>query len=254
MSGSTEQREKITSLGTIYCLTSPSGKRYVGQTRQTLKQRMAAHRAQDNSKRGCRALGNAAAKYKWDNMKVKILWEGPVDQLDAREAHFIETYQTLAPKGYNLMTGGGSCGTHSEETRGKISLSMKKQYASGRRTHPFKGKTLSDTHKKNLSIAMKKRKNTWNPKGSKRTKRSKHVRMKISNTLKKNKRLKISKSRPRTGCIRLSQRIVSDGWVHIAYRVNGPYPIMKALGYHSSRVSSDAALAKYKEAHPEEVD
>jgi len=139
--------------GLIYQITSPSGKSYVGQTRLSLKQRMASHFSKKN---GCTVLKNAIKKYGRDQMKIEIIWKGPVDNLNEKECFFIKQNNTLVPNGYNLMTGGGSCGRHHKETRKQLSITMKKKHSSGALV------------------------NTWNPEGSKR---NKNVKMKISNSL-----------------------------------------------------------------------
>lgn len=87
--------------GFIYCYTSPSGKKYIGQTRTTLK-----HRAGMNGKsyQGCSAFNNAIKKYGWENFQVEILEEVPLDVIDETEVNYILDYNTVDPKfGYNIM-------------------------------------------------------------------------------------------------------------------------------------------------------
>lgn len=87
--------------GFIYCYTSPSGKKYIGQTRTTLK-----HRAGVNGKsyQGCSAFNNAIKKYGWENFQVEILEEVPLDVIDETEVNYILDYNTVDPKfGYNIM-------------------------------------------------------------------------------------------------------------------------------------------------------
>lgn len=110
----------------IYLITAPSGKRYVGQTLGTVDKRWKAHIRQD-VKGSCRALGKAIAKYGPKNMKVEILEEcSSVEELNAREAYWIEHLGTLSPGGYNLRTGGGNS-RMSEETRRKSSVAHKRE-------------------------------------------------------------------------------------------------------------------------------
>ena len=87
--------------GFIYCYTSPSGKKYIGQTRTTLK-----HRAGVNGKhyQGCSAFHRAIEKYGWENFQVEILEEVPLDVIDETEINYILDYNTVDPKfGYNIM-------------------------------------------------------------------------------------------------------------------------------------------------------
>lgn len=87
--------------GFIYCYTSPSGKKYIGQTRTTLK-----HRAGINGKnyQGCSAFNNAIKKYGWENFSVEILEEVPLDVIDETEINYIFDYNTINPNfGYNIM-------------------------------------------------------------------------------------------------------------------------------------------------------
>lgn len=87
--------------GFIYCYTSPSGKKYIGQTRTTLKQRAGVN---GKSYQGCSAFNNAIKKYGWENFQVEILEEVPLDVIDETEVNYILDYNTVDPKfGYNIM-------------------------------------------------------------------------------------------------------------------------------------------------------
>lgn len=86
--------------GFIYCYISPSGKRYIGQTKTTLKER-----AKKNGKgyKGCKAFYKAIEKYGWENFEIEILQEVPLDVLTETEIQNILYYDTLNPqKGYNI--------------------------------------------------------------------------------------------------------------------------------------------------------
>ena len=87
--------------GFIYCYTSPNGKKYIGQTRTTLKQRASI---EGKHYQGCSAFYNAIKKYGWKNFQVEILEEVPLDVIDEAEVNYILDYNTTDPKfGYNLM-------------------------------------------------------------------------------------------------------------------------------------------------------
>lgn len=88
--------------GLIYCYTSPSGKKYIGKTKTTLKER-----AKKNAKgyKGCSAFYNAIQKYGWENFDVEILEEVPLDVIDDVEVEYILKYDTSnRDKGYNIVT------------------------------------------------------------------------------------------------------------------------------------------------------
>ena len=119
---------------TIYKITSPSGKSYVGQTVWPTA-RICKHRHSGNKST---ILAAAINKYGWKNMCVQILRGGPgavggavaEAELDGLEVSYIESEGTLAPSGYNLQKGGnvawrgveglarhGTRGPRTEETK-----------------------------------------------------------------------------------------------------------------------------------------
>jgi group I intron endonuclease len=100
----------------IYKLTGPSGKSYIGQTKD-YDRRCREHQISTN----CRLLSRAIKKHRWDNFQHEILMEGlSLDEANHWEPALILEYNTLSPNGYNLMTGGMNS-SHSDETRAKIS-------------------------------------------------------------------------------------------------------------------------------------
>jgi group I intron endonuclease len=102
----------------IYKCTSPSGKSYIGQTKN-LTRRLTEHKRSTST---CRAFHSAITKYELTNFTHEILMEG----LSSEEANYWEPalileHNTLSPNGYNLMTGGNNS-TPSDETRAKRSV------------------------------------------------------------------------------------------------------------------------------------
>jgi len=98
-----EIKECMGPTGIIYKITSPSGKVYVGQTMRSFEKRIREHR---DMKSKCSAVRNAIDKY-GDEMKYEIIEENvPQEQLDEREVFWINHFNSLAPNGYNLKTGG----------------------------------------------------------------------------------------------------------------------------------------------------
>lgn len=111
-------------LGDIYCLTSPSGKKYIGQAVKKLKNgkiwgyigRWKDHIRDSTTKNCCRLLNNSIRKYGHENFTVELLKECSVDELNHYEQQFITQLNTLSPNGYNLTSGGNFC-KQTEETQ-----------------------------------------------------------------------------------------------------------------------------------------
>lgn len=155
-------------MGIIYCLTSPSGKMYIGQTRRSIEKRFEEHCRSDNSL----FLYNAIQKYGPEKFKKEILLHCDDTVLDVCEIKFIKEFNTLYPNGYNIRTGGSSglhCDASKERMRqsklgennhnfGKPRTYITKQRISEKKrgeNHHFYGKQLSLEHKLNLSKSHK---------------------------------------------------------------------------------------------------
>lgn len=94
--------------GIIYCFTNKiNNKKYVGQTQQTLKQRISNHLSKTNKKY---YFQNALLKYGIDNFNIEILESISADtknnlklRLNNREKFYILKYKTTDHNyGYNL--------------------------------------------------------------------------------------------------------------------------------------------------------
>lgn len=129
-------------MGIIYCLTSPSGKKYIGQTIRSLQQRLKEH----NKCTECVTIHSAIIKYGLNNFSIDILKTCPDEELDKWETHYIHTLNTMCPNGYNIRSGGSN-GAHCEESKVRMSESKK-----GAKNHNF-GKPRTEEAKKNISIA-----------------------------------------------------------------------------------------------------
>ena len=114
-------------MGIIYLLThKETGRKYVGQTYQTLAARLNKHR----NVNGCPYLHNAIVKYGIGAFDVQeIGWATDTDVLDTLETEFIEQYKSAYPDGFNLRTAGQGV-WHHEDTRKKIALKAKEQFSS----------------------------------------------------------------------------------------------------------------------------
>jgi group I intron endonuclease len=131
----------------IYLITNvANGKRYVGQTRNTISRRMAQHK--HRAATGCPyALHAAIRKYGWDYFRTDVLAKAETqDELNALEREFIESIRTISPNGYNLTTGGENY-VRSDETRRKISTAMKG-------TQRCKGRVVSAEQRAKTSLSL----------------------------------------------------------------------------------------------------
>ena len=112
---------------TVYCHTTPSGKRYIGITSQKPEERWKNGNGYKDT-----LFGKAIEKYKWENIKHDIL-DTNLDEFTAKclEEYYIFSYRTYIHfsdcNGYNCTLGGeGSLGyVPTEETCIKLSVSHK---------------------------------------------------------------------------------------------------------------------------------
>jgi len=111
----------------IYLIRSPSGKGYVGQT-VNYEERMKGHKKHSTN---CTLLKYAIDKYGWNAMKVTILIKCANEYADQYEQDMIRAWDTLTPNGYNCVEGGNSNKRLSDETKKKISTSLKLGLAEG---------------------------------------------------------------------------------------------------------------------------
>lgn len=103
----------------VYLITNIlNKKRYVGQTVQSLSNRWKFHLSKAS---GCIALKRAIQKYSKENFEIKALsYCNSIEEMNHREQYYINLFNTLAPNGYNLTTGGERP-EFSEESRQKMS-------------------------------------------------------------------------------------------------------------------------------------
>ena len=157
-------------MGVIYCLTSPSGKTYIGQTKRSIEKRLREH---SKLSTGCVALNNTIRKYGFNTFKVEILLTANNEHLDMYEMNMINIYDSVYPNGYNIRTGGAINSRHCIEScermrqsklgiknpnfgkprsdEAKLAISNSK---SGEKHHFF-GKELTLEHKLHLSASHK---------------------------------------------------------------------------------------------------
>ena len=91
--------------GTIYMLLFPNGKKYVGQTRGKLTDRLNAHRRADNAQ----VVSIAIRKHGWENIETLTLAKlvTTKSELNRLERHYIWFHNSLAKygRGYNMSPG-----------------------------------------------------------------------------------------------------------------------------------------------------
>ena len=93
-------RPKV-GFGFVYSYTAPDGKKYIGQSKKTLKDRAGLHA---KSYKGTGDFYRAIQKYGLANFKVEIIAEVPLDVLTESELQEIVHYKTYDPEyGYNVI-------------------------------------------------------------------------------------------------------------------------------------------------------
>jgi group I intron endonuclease len=181
------------SIYLIYKHTSPSGKSYIGLTKD-YERRCQQHQVENS---GCPLFAAAIKKYGWDNFTHELLIEHiSLKEANALEIHYIAEHQAFGPNGYNLTEGGGgqSGRQASDETKTKLSSARRDRITTdvtkAKMSAARKGKARSDESKANQSAATRsipksaehKAKISMAIKGRSRTEETK---AKISATLKK---------------------------------------------------------------------
>ncbi len=88
----------------LECNKCKTRNQYVGQTRRTLSQRLAGHRAASRVKHNLplyKHFTNSPEHSFERDIRISILEKSTTEQLDARERHWINTLDTVFPKGLN---------------------------------------------------------------------------------------------------------------------------------------------------------
>lgn len=105
----------------IYKITSPSGKIYIGQSRN-INRRKSQYK--NNLGNGQPRIHNSLLKYGWNAHVFEIICECDIDKLNELERYYIKIYDTFDTElGMNLNEGGNS-GNLLNETKSKISKSL----------------------------------------------------------------------------------------------------------------------------------
>ncbi len=121
-------------MGFIYKITNQcNNKCYIGETTNAdPEKRWTQHKNTIKKGVGCPALQNAVNKYGVENFRFDILLICFDEDRYKYEIEYIKKYNALVPNGYNILEGGPGGGfkgrTHSEESKKKMSESLKQNY------------------------------------------------------------------------------------------------------------------------------
>lgn len=149
--------------GIIYCVLFPNEKRYIGQTVCFLSRKRQHY---SRMRLGAQIkFYNALRKYQNQEQWFVLEENIKIENLNDREIYYIKFWNSFND-GYNSTIGGNVCPL-SEEQKQKISEKLmghpvseetRKKISEKCRGKPafFKGKTLSEDHKRKVSIATKK--------------------------------------------------------------------------------------------------
>lgn len=104
------------TLYTVYRHTTPSGKSYIGITKNSISKRIGGGYHHN------KYLTAAIKKYGWNNIETEIIAEGvSLDEANLLEAYYIASFETQDhKKGYNIADGGLNWNSSSDEIRKKI--------------------------------------------------------------------------------------------------------------------------------------
>lgn len=107
---------------TVYMHITPNNKRYIGITSQIPSKRW----RNGKGYKKCLFL-NAIKKYGWNNIKHEILFDNLTkEEAEQKEIELIAFYKSNQREfGYNIENGGNCLGTHSKDTKEKISKALK---------------------------------------------------------------------------------------------------------------------------------
>lgn len=98
-----------------------NGKIYIGQTKFSIATRWTRHLEKGSF---CRLLKFAIRKYGKENFEISVLCRcKSVEEMNQRERSCIRLFNSMAPNGYNLTSGGGNR-VVGEETRKRMSKSQ----------------------------------------------------------------------------------------------------------------------------------
>lgn len=123
-------------MGYIYRIINKiTNQSYIGQTTQNLDERWRQHK---QKKSNCRYLKSAFIKYGVGNFDFRLICICFDSDLNNLEIFYINKFNSIAPNGYNLISGGNRGGKHNYETKIKISESLKKTLSINKRENKLR--------------------------------------------------------------------------------------------------------------------
>lgn len=138
---------------TVYCHTSPKGKRYIGITSRPVKDRWLEG---GKGYRDNQHLWSSIQLYGWENFTHDIISEGlNLEEASQLESDLIAKYNTMNPEfGYN-QTSGGNWSKPSESTRRRISEGLRNRgpEVNAKISNSLKGHIVSEETRRKISAA-----------------------------------------------------------------------------------------------------
>ncbi len=130
----------------IYKITSPTGRIYIGESKN-IHYRWSKYRSYTCKDQ--KGLYNSLLKHTPENHIFEIIEQCEFEELRCRERYWQDFYNTTSSKGLNgrLTRCNELKGEMSQETKNKISNSLKKTYSEG---YKSKGIVTEDTRRKAL--------------------------------------------------------------------------------------------------------
>ena len=133
---------------TVYMHRFPNGKVYIGITSKKPELRWMSGKGYQTQN-----VYKAILKYGWDNIEHIVIISGlSKEEAEEKEIEMISSLMANNPEyGYNVENGGNCIGTHSKQTRDKISESNRRRAISEetrkRMSDAQKGKRISEETK-----------------------------------------------------------------------------------------------------------
>jgi len=142
------------TVGQLYALDFPNGKRYIGVTTKTADARFKTHeKALRMAKPNCAAVYSAWRKHGAPTLTVLAIVEDA--DLFETEKRAIAVFGTLSPGGYNLTVGGESSPAKHPEVRAKIGAALRNPSDATRAKLSAARRNLSDEARAKISAAKR---------------------------------------------------------------------------------------------------
>lgn len=146
--------------GLVYMAVGPTGKKYVGQTKNTCRKRWTEHvnEAMANARSGCRALNRAIRKHGAEGFVVTVLESGIApEDLDARERHHIAKRKSFGKGGYNMTSGGEGATRLCQETLELMGAQKRAQWQDPETRERLQRCHSAEAIQKNVDLAKARR-------------------------------------------------------------------------------------------------